>query len=302
MSLRILIFALIGWLCFHSTLAQVGNPFNLKQNSVQDSSQVFNTPQDSLAEWKNPFKMRKSIHQRDGEISLENPITSWITTKNKYKINESDIKTLLFWGQLFLTFLLAIALNINRSVTLKMYRSIININFLSLLYRESKEDISLVFYLLYGLYFIGFSLFLYLLITHYQGIKAPVYIVYLAGCIIIVYSLKHLTLKWIGWVYGLSKETDRYLFSIVVFSCMIAILLIPANFVISFVSPVIGKKCLFVVGVMLIILLIYRQLREIAFSINLWQGRILHFLLYLCTFEIAPVICLYVYLSRNGVI
>lgn len=299
----ILYLALLIW-TFSTSQAttQESNPFNLKGQSASNQNAVTDSTDAAVKPWVNPFEPRPSMPSAQRADTQKSPLTDWIIEKNVYKINEYEVKSLLFWGLLFLSFILAIALNINRSVTIKMYRSLVNMNFLSLLYRESREDVSLVFYMLYGLYFIGLSLYLYLVIIHFQGLKAPVYMLYIAGCIIGLYSLKHLSLKLIGYVYGLTKETDRYLFSVVVFSCILAVILIPSNFIISFVSPAIGEKCLILVAFILVILLIYRQLREIAFSINLWQGHIFHFLLYLCTFEIAPVVFIYLYLSRNGVI
>ncbi|MBK8956327.1 MAG: DUF4271 domain-containing protein [Saprospiraceae bacterium] len=279
------------------------NPFNLKK-SASEHREISAEPQsDSInSGYPNPFELRTPVLNMDSiGIRQANPWISWIKEKNIYKIKDIEIKSLLFWGLLFLSFLLAIALNINRSVTVKLYRSLVNVNFLSLLYRESREDVSLVFYLLYGLYFIGLSLFLYLVIIHFEGLKAPVYILYITGFVLAIYCLKHLAIKILGYVYGISKDTDRYLFSLVVFNCILAIVLIPSNFIITFVSPAIGEKLMFLVAILIFIILIYRQLREIIFSINLWREHIFHFLLYLCTFEIAPVFVLYSYLTRQGV-
>jgi hypothetical protein len=203
---------------------------------------------------------------------------------------------------LFLSFLLAIALNINRSVTIKLYRSLLNLNFLSLLYRESKEENRLIYYLLYGLYFIGLSLFMYLSIIQFKGLRSPVYILYIAMFVVSVYALKHLSLKLIGTIYGVYKEADRYLFSIVISSCIMSIILIPADFIITFVNPTLGRQCIWLVFIIFIILYLYRQFREIIFSVNLWRQHIFHFLLYLCTFEIAPLVLCMVFLSRQGVI
>lgn len=305
MSLKITSFFHIFYLTslVWSTTAQSNNPFNLtKSASNALNPELTHESDTSLQAAQNPFELKSpTLSNTNRPLSDANPWIDWIKEKNIYKIKESEVKSLLFWGLLFLSFLLAIALNINRSVTVKLYRSLVNVNFLSLLYRESREDVSLVFYLLYGLYFIGLSLFIYLAIIHFQGLKAPVYILYITGFILLLYSLKHLLVKILGYVYGLAKDTDRYLFSLVVFNCILAIILIPANFIITFVNPAIAEKCMFLVAIIIIIMLIYRQLREIVFSINLWRDHMFHFLLYLCTFEIAPVAVLYIYLTRQGV-
>jgi hypothetical protein len=277
------------------------NPFDIKRApSNQDS--LANPSAENQFE-SNPFALRPGLNLSSGWSSSNSntKILSWISDPQPSRIKTSDVQSLLFWSLLFLSFLLAIALNINRSVTIKLYRSLLNLNFLNLLYRESKEENLLIYYLLYGLYFIGISLFIYLSIIHFKGIKAPVYILYIALYIMLIYGLRHMILKMIGSIYGLYKETDRYLFSIVIFSCIMSILLIPADFIIAFVNPDLGRKCIWLIFIIFVILYLYRQFREIIFSFSLWRQHIFHFLLYLCTFEIAPLALFIVFLFKQGV-
>lgn len=282
---------------------QSSNPFEIQKPTLTKSN-TKGEYQDSLQVKSNanPFELRPSTPVDSASYFVKkNSWFSWIKEKNIYRISETEIKSLLFWSLLFLSFLLAIALNINRDITIKLYRSLINLNFLSLLFRESREDAKLIYNLLYGLYFIGLSIFLYLVIIHRYGIKAPVYLLYVTGFVLTIYFFRHLSLKIIGMIYGTTKETEHYLFSIVIFGCTLAILLIPANFIICFVNPDLASKCITLVGVIIVILFIYRQLREMLFSLNLWRNHLFHFFLYLCTFEIAPAVLLYIYLNRQGV-
>ncbi len=285
-------------------LSSQTNPFEIRALSpISDSiSKIEQTSGDLSGQ--NPFNLkpgvpRQSIWEYD---TKKKEVLGWINQADTSKAQFSEVQSLLFWSLLFLSFLLAIALNINRSVTLKLYRSLINLNFLSLLYRESKEENRLIYYLLYGLYFIGLSLFIYLSILQFKGLKSPVYILYISAFVVLVYALRHLSLKLIGSIYGVYKEADRYLFSIVISSCIMSIILIPADFIITFVNPELGRKCIWLIFIIFIILYLYRQFREIIFSVNLWRQHIFHFLLYLCTFEIAPVVLCIVFLSRQGVI
>ncbi len=305
MSLGIQKLLLILPLLVFSTLGicQNSNPFELQRTAIKltDDSRIQADSQ-KFGSNINPFELRPSAAVDSAQnITQKNSLFRWIKEKNIYRISDAEIKSLLFWSLLFLSFLLAIALNINRDITVKLYRSLINLNFLSLLFRESREDAKLIYNLLYGLYFIGLSIFLYLVIIHHYGIKAPVYLLYVTGFILALYFLRHLSLKMIGMIYGTHKETEHYLFSIVIFGCTLSIVLIPANFIICFVNPDLASKCMFLVSIIIVILFIYRQLREMLFSLNLWRNHLFHFFLYLCTFEIAPLVLLYVYLNRQGV-
>ena len=282
---------------------QANNPFEL--NRVNDTlhakiDSTFIKPQYQMA---NPFELKPGQNKKiKGDAhSSEIKYFKWIQKPTSSRINTNDVQSLLFWALLFLSFLLAIALNINRNVTIKLYRSLLNLNFLSLLYRESKDENFLIYYLLYGLYFIGMSLFLYLFIIHFKGLREPVYIIYITLFILSIYSIRHISLKVLGLIYGVYKEADRYLFSIVIFSCIMAIILIPADFVITFVSPEIARKSIYIIISLFAILYLYRQLREIIFSSNIWREHIFHFLLYLCTFEIAPLVLMFKFLERQGV-
>ncbi|MBK6543694.1 MAG: DUF4271 domain-containing protein [Saprospiraceae bacterium] len=299
-------FPILLIICWFTVLSvsQSGNPFDIRKAQVSIDSQLLIKKDSSENIVINPFELRpgskSSIAATPGQAKSQ--IMSWINKPANTRLQASEIQSLLFWALLFLSFLLAIALNINRSVTIKLYRSLINLNFLSLLYRESKEENLLIYYLLYGLYFIGASLFIYLSIIHFKGLKEPIYILYIASGVLLIYGIRHLSLKLLGMIYGIYKESDRYLFSIVIFSCIMAILLIPADFIITFVNPDIGRKCIWLICLIFVILYIYRQLREIIFAVNLWRGHIFHFLLYLCTFEIAPLVLMFVFLERQGVV
>ncbi|MCC6753874.1 MAG: DUF4271 domain-containing protein [Saprospiraceae bacterium] len=281
---------------------QPGNPLELKRRQEAPVPANGNPGADSVREVRNPFeRVAARSDPQHAHREKSNPWFRWVREKNIYRIAESEIKTLLFWGLLFLSTMLAIALNLNRSITLKLYRSLVNVNFLSLLYRETREDARLIYYLLYGLYFVGLSLFLYLVILHYYGIRAPVYLLHLSGFVLAAYFFRHLSLKMLGYVFGLSAYTDRYLFSIVVFGCIFAVILIPANFIITFVSYELAEKCIVLVVLLFVVLFFYRQMRELIFHNAIWRSSPFHFLLYLCTFELAPPVLLFTYLNRQGV-
>jgi hypothetical protein len=307
MSLRLLQFLSILFILVLPVIplsGQATNPFELKRHIEKQDSIITSQSDTGAQSVANPFSLRQGMGKNSGWSPLKTKINllDWMKAPGDPKIKESDVQSLLFWSLLFLSFLLAIALNINRSVTIKLYRSLLNLNFLSLLYRESKEGNLLIYYLLYGLYFIGFSLFIYLSIIHFKGIKAPLYILHITVYILTIYGIRHLSLKMIGYIYGVHKEADRYLFSIVIFSCIMSIVLIPADFIIAFVNPDLGRRCIWLIFIIFVILYLYRQFREIIFSVSLWRQHIFHFFLYLCTFEIAPLALIIIFLSRQGVL
>ncbi|MBP8725741.1 MAG: DUF4271 domain-containing protein [Saprospiraceae bacterium] len=296
--------AAVGFIlaAFCAEAQQTGNPLELKRRQEAPVPANDTRNADTAREVRNPFeRVAPRLDPQRTPTGKSNPWFSWVREKNIYRITEAEIKTLLFWGLLFLSTMLAIALNLNRSITVKLYRSLVNVNFLSLLFRETREDARLIYYLLYGLYFVGMSLFLYLVVLHYYGIRAPVYLLHIVGFVLAAYFFRHLSLKLLGYIFGISAYTERYLFSIVVFCCMFAVILIPANFIITFVSYELAEKCIVLVTLLFGVLFFYRQMRELIFHNALWRSNPFHFLLYLCTFELAPPVLMFTYLNRQGV-
>lgn len=284
----------------YCSVIQAQNPFEIRRTKV-DTSKVNASPTNTFKRViVNPFELKPAV-QTIG-IQSESLAADLLKQKTKewssHPTSMLEIKSALFWLMLLLTFLLAIALNLNRAIILKLYKSSFNLNHLSLLYRESKEENRIIFPLLYGLYFIGLSLFVYLTLVNFYKPIHIINLLYLSMCTSIIYLIRHISLKIFGFVFKIDREIDRYLFSIIAFGCLMSIILIPADFLIAFTDHEWAKKIIYTLGIFLVIAYVFRQLKEILISSNLWRESIFHFLLYLCTFEIAPFILLWTFLER----
>lgn len=211
-----------------------------------------------------------------------------------------QVRSMLFWFLLFLTFMLAIAVNLNRGLVAKLYRTSFNLNLFNILYRDSREESRLIFPLLYGLYFAGLSIFIYLSLIVFKQSNYSLLLIVLAAAVMVVYLVRHLSLRLLASVFKIGKEVDHYLFNIICFGSLMAIILIPLDFVIAFSREEWARKLIILGSLFLMIAYLFRQLKEILASSNLWSRSIFHFLLYLCAFEFAPLVFLVVYLHRQG--
>ncbi len=280
------------------------NPFQIIRQATKPDTAIHRKSDTAAVRPTNPFALRKptyfavNIHT-DGSNARTFP--KLIPDIPTGRLKASDIKPLLFWTLLFLTFLLAIAMNLNRSVTNQLSRSLFNVNFLNLLYRERKYDTQFIYFLLYGLYFIGLSIFVYIATNLFWGLKHPLYLLWFSLLIVAVYTVRHLSLKALGWVFNMSMEAGLYSFSIILFGSLTAVFLIPVDFVISFVDTAFAKSIVRLTTLILIVLYLYRQFRELIRFYILWSARPFHFLLYLCTCEIAPLILLYRFICSQGI-
>jgi hypothetical protein len=109
----------------------------------------------------------------------------------------------------------------------------------------------------------------------------------------IVYLVKFLFLKTTGWIFNIVRPVETYLFIVFMTNKIIGIFLLPFLVILSFSSPLISLICITISAVMIVIFYIYRLIasfKTLRKEINI-SG--LHFILYLCAFEIAPLLLIY---------
>ena len=117
-----------------------------------------------------------------------------------------------------------------------------------------------------------------------------------AWCILlltVIYSGKLIILKTVGWIFNISKATDTYIFIVFLVNKMLGIFLLPFLVLIVFEPADIKQLFVTLSLIFIIFLIIYR----FAFSFRPLQNEIrwslLQFFIYLCAFEIAPLILIY---------
>jgi hypothetical protein len=108
-----------------------------------------------------------------------------------------------------------------------------------------------------------------------------------------IYLVKFVVLKILGWIFNATNATDTYTFVVFLVNKMIGIFLLPLIVVMSFASPALLSVLLVVSYVMLGGFFIYRFLIAFRPIRNEIKVNRFHFFLYLCAFEIAPLMLIY---------
>lgn len=108
-----------------------------------------------------------------------------------------------------------------------------------------------------------------------------------------IYFVKFAGLKLSGWVFGIEETADAYIFIVFVVNKMLGILILPFLVLIAFTT---GE--IFTVGMALSWclvggLFIYRFILTFAAVRNQVKLNPFHFFLYLCAFELAPLLLIY---------
>jgi hypothetical protein len=111
--------------------------------------------------------------------------------------------------------------------------------------------------------------------------------------LVMVYLLKFLVLKFCGWVFNISRATDIYIFIVFLVNKIVGIFLLPFLILITFSGPEMRDILITISLTMIFVLLCYRvfaSFRPVRNEIKLTP---FHFFLYLCAFEIAPLLLIY---------
>lgn len=194
---------------------------------------------------------------------------------------------------LFSFLLLAVLATLFRPYFQKIFRAFSNDNMLSQAHREYLQGQRLPYIAFYLTFMVNAGIFLFLLLRRYFDVKLD----YnnwqlLLLCIVAVaagFLFKHLLLFFVGWVFPVQKEIGTYSFTIIIFSIFIGIILFGAN-----VFLALGTENILLGGIKLIVGIIaliyaFRAFRGLLIGSRFIPLYIFHFLLYICTAEIAPV-------------
>ena len=109
----------------------------------------------------------------------------------------------------------------------------------------------------------------------------------------LVYLGKFLILKLSGWMFNITRATDTYIFIIFLANKILGIFLLPFLVILSFSGPLMQEIAVTLSVVMIFSFLAYRFVvayNPVRKEINV-SG--FHFFLYLCAFEVAPLLLIY---------
>lgn len=248
---------------------------------------------------QNPFDV-SHIPIRRSKLKTE---ADAFKTRNKAKSNTESTgsNAFLFWLNLLTGLILAIVINTQKGAISKISNAITNENVLKLIQREEKKGISGYHLLLYISFFINAAIFVYLIVFNFYKIQGWLSFQWIFLGILGVYLLRHIFILIIGKVFPFKKDSQLYGFTIQTFNIFIGLILIPFNLIIAF-GPENTAVPLIYVGLGIIgILALLRTFRGFLIASTYIQSNLFHFLLYLCTFEILPILCLIKIIGNFGI-
>jgi len=198
--------------------------------------------------------------------------------------------------------LLASLVTLMRSVILRVFQAFANDNMFNQLYRDREARGPFSFILLSTLFFLNAGLFVFHWIQQLETPRSEGLFQQLGLAILVVLILiilKHILLAIIGYIFPVHEEVKRYRFLITVFLIVIGLFLIPVNLLLAYGPE--GSSYPILVGavVILIGLVLFRSLRALLIANRKVNILSFHFLLYICTIEIAPVLIFWKLISNQ---
>jgi hypothetical protein len=198
--------------------------------------------------------------------------------------------------------LLASLVTLMRSVIIRVFQAFANDNMFNQLYRDREARGPFSFILLSTLFYLNAGLFVF---HGIQQLETPLSLglfqqLGLATLVVLtLILLKHILLAIIGYIFPVREEVKRYRFLITVFLIVMGLFLIPVNLLLAY-GPEGSGYALFVGAVaILVVFLLFRSLRALLIANRKVNILSFHFLLYICTIEIAPVLIFWKLISNQ---
>ncbi len=282
-------------------LGQSGNnPFELqhradKKVKVVDSAvDIIEDPTKAEAIPENPFNVIRI------PAKIKSPVTTpKIEPKSKKKSTEvtaTDDKNFRFSLTLVMLIFLAVSLSIYRAQLIRAYQAFTNENVMRMLHREKGTVAYVPYYVLYSLFLFNLGVYIYLLLRYYN--LTPEFsntnlLLMTTGIATGLFFLKHLVIKFLGWVFPIQKEASIYSMTITVFGIILSIVLFVANIVIAYAPPEIIPTAIYLSFIIIGIIYFFRSIRGLSIASKFLNHNKFHFFIYLCAVEIAPVLILW---------
>ena len=100
-------------------------------------------------------------------------------------------------------------------------------------------------------------------------------------------------LRFLSVVFGIEKPVATYIFNIFLVNMVIGLLLIPAIILIAYLPMSYRYYIVIITLSVLALIFLYRLVRAVGIGLTIQRFSIFYLFLYICSFEIAPLLIIY---------
>lgn len=137
------------------------------------------------------------------------------------------------------------------------------------------------------------GLYLFVILRHarYITVRDPLVLIpVFMGLFMVIYLVKYAFLRFTGWLFNYPEVTGGYVFTLYMVNKMLGVALLPFILVVAFSDPAVATVAVNISVILIILLFAYRYVRSYALVKNQIFFNKFQFFIYLCGFEIAPVL------------
>lgn len=286
-----IVLVLLGLMASAPGLAQDRNPFELEPRLPEQSEQEEDI--EAEEEIGNPFDI---VPGRRPTVRPAEPLPE---IKPLVSDGAERFNFFVTLGQLLL---LASLITLLRSVFSRTFQAFIRENLFNQLYRDRQGRGPLPYILLSVLFYLNAGWFIFHVVQEFNISLSLGLLQQLGVCIaavVVLLAMKYLLLLMLGYIFPVKEQADRYRFLITVFSVVIGIFLIPVNLLLAYGPEGVGRNLIWVALGIVILIYIFRSLRAMLIANQKVSLFSFHFLLYICTIEIAPVLIFWKLISNQ---
>lgn len=242
--------------------------------------------------------VQKSYHSILNEMFRENKFINVRDTPTYFVIQQKH-----FSGEEFLFYLLcvvALILGVFKTFYQGYFKNVFRVFFNTSLRQSQLTDqllqSKLPSFILNTFFAVSGGIFCWLLVRRYDLHVSINRLWLLPLCIAgvaILYSIKFISLKFIGWVTNMREPVDNYIFIIFLINKIAGIVLVPFIIVLAFSMPLLVRYFTTISLIFLFLFFFSRYIKTYGVLQNKLPMNPFHFLVYILACEIIPLLLLY---------
>lgn len=280
------------WIILIGLIGPVGayNPFELRFRLSDEERQRI------IFQERNPFEL---IRGEEAAI-IEGFFPAVATPGGRVNVVEDqryiESPGVLFWVYLGLFGFMALLINLAFPFFLRIFRASINDQLTQSMMARQEANQSLWIRLWSFFFMANTGIFVFQVANYFTKGLFPgtdfYFMIWFGLGVALYYILKRVILTLMGWVFPVSKVTDKYIFLLSLFNILLGFGLFPINLGMSYAGEA-GQGVFVYIGLIWVGLnYLLRLIRTTWLGLPYMVGYPIHFFLYLCTLEWIPLLIL----------
>ena len=258
----------------------------ITKDKIDSSFNVLELYQNYYAQKKNAYQLynQKTTLANSGDVLYK--------IEQKFALPDKD---LLFYSIIGLLLLYGFIINIFPQYIPKLFSQFSQSSLRMMQHREQLLQNSIASLIMNISFIMSFSLLATLIIFNGHLLPINFWEAYLYMCIffLVLYIGKYICLTIAGYVFNTKELVQTYIFVVFLINKVLGILFIPFILVLAFAKPYLYPFAIAGSGLLMLLLILYRYLFSLTSVRNKLHISSFHFFLYLCAFEVLPLLILY---------